>query len=97
MDSHIFHILQQMVGEGGVIFITEVDGDLSSFANKINAKFPANMTTCWVCKMLSFKKLFRNNYQPKKNLISKDCGWAIFNSEITMSIFHECIITMELH
>ncbi len=38
VDSLTLHSVQQIVGEGGVMFIAEVDGDLSSFATKVNAK-----------------------------------------------------------
>lgn len=97
VDSLKLHSAQQMVGEGGVIFIAEVEGDLSSFATKVNAKKSTEDDDLLGVQNVKF-------YKTLKEKISADADPEFTKIVIGQNriqkaqgrFFYGCIITMDL-
>lgn len=89
--------VQQMVGEGGVIFIAEVEGDLSSFATKNNAKKSSEDDDLLGVQNAKFSKTLQEKTSADAEPAFKKI--VIGQSRIQKAqgrFFYGCIITMDL-
>ncbi|CNL28462.1 MULTISPECIES: hypothetical protein [Yersinia] len=93
MGHLLLYSVQQEIGEGGVIFIAEVEGDLSAFVRKINAQSAKEQDDFLGVSNIRFYKLIQERVLPDytkivvgQNRIQKAQG----------RFFYGCIQTIDL-
>lgn len=95
--QHRLYSVQQMVGEGGAIFIAEVAGDLSAFASEVNA-IPAKEDDDFlgVSNVLFYKALKENTSPDSEPEFTRIVIGQNPVQKAQGRFFYGCVQTMDL-